>query len=62
MYSSFNPNKNLIGTSRALRVPLFLLSGFTGRWLPSFHFFANNSKTTGRRKLKFSHNVGIYQS
>jgi len=29
---------------------------------PSFHFFANNSETVGRRKLKFSHNVGIHQS
>jgi len=28
----------------------------------SFHFFANNSKTAGRRKLKFSHNVSIYQN
>jgi len=29
---------------------------------PSFHFFANNSKAAGRRKLKFSHNVDIHQS
>jgi len=29
---------------------------------PSYHFFANNSKTTERRKLKLSHNVGIHQS
>jgi len=28
----------------------------------SFHFFANNSKLAGRRKLKFSHNAGIHQS
>jgi len=28
----------------------------------SFHFFANNSNTAGRRKLKFSHNVGVHQS
>jgi len=27
-----------------------------------FHFFANKCKTAGRRKLKFSHNVGIHQS
>jgi len=25
----------------------------------SIYFFANNSKTVGRRKLKFSHNVGL---
>jgi len=29
---------------------------------PSFFFFANNSKTAGRRKLMFLYNVGIHQS
>jgi len=48
--------------ARALRVPLILLSGFFWQMSPSFHFFANNSKTAGRRKLTFSHNVGIHQS
>jgi len=27
---------------------------------PNFHSYANNSKTAGRRELKFLHNVGIH--
>jgi len=29
---------------------------------PSFYFFSNNSKTAGHRNMKFSRNIGIYQS
>jgi len=30
---------------------------FFWKMSPSFHFFVNNFKMAGRRKLKFSHNV-----
>jgi len=53
----------LIGTSRASAAcSVVFTRRFFWQMSPNFHFFANNSKTAGYRKLKFSHNVDIHQS
>jgi len=40
-----------------VRVPLFLLGGLFDKRVQVFTFLQILSKTDGRRKLKFSHNV-----
>jgi len=48
-----------LGDIARARGSFVLTQRFFWEWSPSLHSFANTSKTAGRIKLEFSHNVGI---